>query len=212
MPVSFNASFTETQDVNATFNDPAMLESGMSDATEVEVSNVRIATTAEWDAQTTLISGVGIVYMYTDHMTDQGGNPIPGFKVGDGTSYLIDMPFNDDIMVTHMADSSIHVTQAEKDKLSEMGALAYADDVSATYTPDGSVSAPAITPTTDTVDTMTDAGTLPNLSFTVQNENLTIEWSAGTLPTKGSKTVMTGATAGAPVFTGTTSSIVSTAS
>lgn len=81
-------------------------------------------------------------------------------------------------------------------------------DIEADFTPAGTVAAPTITvtPTTDTVNSITDVGTLPSLTMTVANENLTIGFSQGTLPTKGSaQTVMTGAsaTATAPAFTGT---------
>ena len=80
---------------------------------------------------------------------------------------------------------------------------------SANYTPAGSVSKPdiTVTPTTTTVNSITNVGTLPELTMTVANENLTIGFSQGTLPTKGSNvSVMTGATAAldnAPSFTGT---------
>lgn len=81
----------------------------------------------------------------------------------------------------------------------------------ATYTPEGSVSAPVISVatagSTTTVNSITDVGTLPALTTTVSNENLTIGWSAGSLPTKGNnQTVKTSdATyeATAPSFTGT---------
>lgn len=79
----------------------------------------------------------------------------------------------------------------------------------ANYTPAGSVSKPdiTVTPTTDNVYSITDVGTLPSLSMTVANENLTITFSEGTLPTKGAaQAVMTGASAAldnAPAFTGT---------
>mgnify|MGYP006988874681 CR=1 FL=1 len=79
----------------------------------------------------------------------------------------------------------------------------------ANYTPSGTVSAPTltVTPNTATVNSITAVGTLPSLSCTVADENLTIAFDAGTLPTKGSNTtVCTGiqtATASAPTFTGT---------
>ena len=79
----------------------------------------------------------------------------------------------------------------------------------ANYTPEGTVSTPTITvtPSTTTVNSITAVGTLPSWSGTVTNENLTIAWSEGTLPTKGSNTtVATGiqsATATQPTFTGT---------
>lgn len=77
------------------------------------------------------------------------------------------------------------------------------------FTPSGSISKPNVnvTPTTTTVNSITDVGTLPELTMTVQNETLVFGWDAGTLPTKGSNTsVMTGASAALasnPTFTGT---------
>ena len=81
----------------------------------------------------------------------------------------------------------------------------------ATYTPAGSVAAPTISVatagSTTTVNSITAVGTLPELTTTVTNENLTIGFSQGTLPTKGANTtVKTGDasyTASAPAFTGT---------
>lgn len=83
------------------------------------------------------------------------------------------------------------------------------------FTPEGTVAAPTISVdsagATTTVNSITDVGTLPTLSTTVVNENLTISFSQGTLPTKGSDTtVKTGDasyTASAPAFTGTAGSV-----
>ena len=79
------------------------------------------------------------------------------------------------------------------------------------YTPEGSVSAPAISVktagATQSVTPFGSAGTLPELTMTVTNGNLTIGFSQGTLPVAGSAvTVKTGDAvyeAAAPVFTGT---------
>lgn len=79
----------------------------------------------------------------------------------------------------------------------------------ANYTPAGTVSTPTITvtPNTTTVNSITAVGTLPSWTATVESENLTFGWSAGTLPTKGGNTtVATGiksATSTQPTFTGT---------
>ena len=89
--------------------------------------------------------------------------------------------------------------------------VAPAESGTATYTPAGSVSAPTISVAsagaTTTVNSITAVGTLPELTTTVSNGTLTIGWSAGTLPTKGSNTtVKTGDasySATAPSFTGT---------
>ena len=102
---------------------------------------VKYDTTAGWDAQRTLRAERGIIYVYSDHssVTTQGGEtlPVPGFKVGDGTSYLIDLPFATDAemqsieeavdeladevervseqLEEHEADSESHVTNEEKE-------------------------------------------------------------------------------------------------
>lgn len=114
--------------------------------------------------------------------------------------------------------------------MSGLGALATKDSASGSFTPQGTVSQPTfsgnettstgkftpsgevstptitVTPSTDSVEGMATAGSLPELTMTVSNENLTIGFDAGSLPTKASaKTFMTGAsaTASKPAFTGT---------
>lgn len=88
----------------------------------------------------------------------------------------------------------------------------------ATYTPAGTVGTPTISVktagSTTTVNSITDVGTLPSLTTTVANENLTIGFSQGTLPTKGSNTtVKTGDAAyqsSQPSFTGTGTRLTAT--
>lgn len=85
------------------------------------------------------------------------------------------------------------------------------DATTGNYTPAGSVAAPTISVktagSTTSVHSITAVGTLPELTTTVENETLTIGFSKGTLPTKGSaQTVKTGDAeyqATAPAFTGT---------
>ena len=56
----------------------------------------RYNTVSGWDSQHTLIAERNIVYVYTDYQTttDSQGRThnIPGFKIGDGLAYLIDLP------------------------------------------------------------------------------------------------------------------------
>lgn len=91
--------------------------------------------------------------------------------------------------------------------------LAFKDSASTSYTPAGSVSAPTVTVTVNTasVTPITGVGTLPNFTASVSNEILTLGFSAGSLPTKGTGvTVATGiksASASAPSFTGTSATI-----
>ena len=76
--------------------------------------NVLVDTTANWDADNTIIAQKDYVYVYSDKYTDEYGNPVPAFKVGDGTSYLIDMPFNGDVFSEHIANTTVHITSEER--------------------------------------------------------------------------------------------------
>lgn len=70
-------------------------------------------TKANWDKQTTLVSTRGAIYIYTDYYDDDGTD-IPSIKVGDGTSYLIDMPVLGKLYDDHLADTVSHITSAER--------------------------------------------------------------------------------------------------
>lgn len=76
--------------------------------------NVLVDTTENWNADITTVAQKDYVYVYSDKYKDEQGNPIPAFKVGDGTSYLIDMPFNTDVFASHIADTGIHITEEER--------------------------------------------------------------------------------------------------
>lgn len=103
----------------------------------------------------------------------------------------------------------------EMGDLSLLGALAYKSSASGSYTPAGSVAAPIISlvseGSTVKVNSITDVGSLPSLTTTVADETLTIGFDAGTLPTKGSDTIVkTGDasySASAPAFTGTSGTV-----
>lgn len=77
--------------------------------------NVLADTTFNWDAKRTYKSEKNILYIYTDYQVDEQGNEIPGIKIGDGSSYLIDMPFITAIYDEHIADTTVHVTPEEKE-------------------------------------------------------------------------------------------------
>lgn len=71
-------------------------------------------TTEEWSHQTSLISQTNTFYIYTDR-TVEDGKSYPGIKVGDGVSYVVDLPFVDDLFYSHTNNLDIHVTLAEKE-------------------------------------------------------------------------------------------------
>lgn len=86
-------------------------------------------------------------------------------------------------------------------------ALAFKDSASGSFTPSGSVT-PTITLNSTTVNSITDVGSLPSFTATVANEKLTLSWSAGSLPTKGSNTtVATGVQSATASFTGTAGTV-----
>ena len=77
-------------------------------------------TTAQWNAQASLVSEANVLYIYTDYKTKTvSGNTvnIPGLKIGDGTTYLIDLPFvaaNEDALAEHIANTTVHITANER--------------------------------------------------------------------------------------------------
>ena len=82
-------------------------------------AGIKIKTTAEWNQQPELLTSSGILYVYSDYAHDELGNPIPGVKIGDASGTpLILKPFVGDNILEgleeHINNTSIHVTQAEK--------------------------------------------------------------------------------------------------
>ena len=72
-------------------------------------------TTAEWAQQTSYLSVKGALYVYTDHHVDEYGRNVPAIKVGDGTSYVIDLPFSSEMFDTHIVDDAVHVSAEDRE-------------------------------------------------------------------------------------------------
>lgn len=82
----------------------------------VQQDIVHIDTTAHWNAQTMLIAKRGHVYVYSDYLTIDETD-VPAMKIGDGTSYLIDLPFasgNNDLFSEHVNNIVRHITADER--------------------------------------------------------------------------------------------------
>lgn len=126
------------------------------------------------------------------------------------------MPLNGDVVIYNSLEL---VWSTSDNKWHEFGStgslkgLAFKDSASASYTPTGSVSAPTVEVAVNTasVTPISGVGTLPSFTASVANEVLTLGFSAGSLPTKGTAvTVATGiksASASAPTFTGNAATI-----
>lgn len=78
----------------------------------------------EWDADRDMIAEKDALYIYSDYKTIQKDGQqilIPGLKIGDGVSYLIDIPFvNDnsefeDLLLDHINNRIIHVSLSDRD-------------------------------------------------------------------------------------------------
>lgn len=77
---------------------------------------IKVDTTANWGEKTSLTSEANTIYVYMDK--DGEGNVTSiKFKVGDGSSYLVDIPFASPSMSEfedHINDRTVHVTTEEK--------------------------------------------------------------------------------------------------
>lgn len=79
-------------------------------------------TKENWDAQVDLIAQHKAIYIYSNYtyIEDQDNNryPVPAIKIGDGTSYLIDMPFVDEgtlrMLIEHINNTNIHVSSEDR--------------------------------------------------------------------------------------------------
>lgn len=98
---------------------------GIQDALDEKQDIIQFDTTANWNSQLSLVPDEGQIIVYLDKSTVGTGNEtknVPGFKVGDGNSYLIDLPFlADDIaerltaaLNTHTSNTDIHTNTTEK--------------------------------------------------------------------------------------------------
>lgn len=81
---------------------------------EQEMPKIYYHTKEYWDQHLTLVSEENAIYVYTNYQTYDGKN-VAGIKVGDGLAYLIDLPFTDEILMDHINNFEIHITQAERE-------------------------------------------------------------------------------------------------
>lgn len=82
-------------------------------------SNVQIKTTAAWQVMYNYIPRKGEIIIYTDKGVGTDGiTTVPGIKIGDGTSYGIDLPFvGDEIaasVLDHINNIDAHVSNADR--------------------------------------------------------------------------------------------------
>lgn len=113
-----NAEFNTDQTLNAQFNSNVVPLDAQFGTVYVVGGDCKVlyATTATWNSQPQLIAERGYIYIYADYRQNGEGQNIASMKVGDGTSYLIDMPFTDQLLYEHIMDNVRHITQQEREK------------------------------------------------------------------------------------------------
>lgn len=84
--------------IDATFENTLHLDAELESVYQVETNKVLSNTTEGWNSQPELVTKEGYLYVYTDYKQNEDQQDIAGFKFGDGTSLLIDLPFSDDII------------------------------------------------------------------------------------------------------------------
>lgn len=127
----FGVDFTELyllnsgEDYNSLVHKPSINSvtlQGALTAEDLGLGSVYYDTKVHWDLQPNLVTERSAIYIYSDYqrMVDRNGNvvEIAGIKIGDGASYLIDMPFvteaTSTAIINHIANSEVHVTSEEK--------------------------------------------------------------------------------------------------
>lgn len=74
-------------------------------------------TTAHWQEQLNFVPKKGAVVIYSDYATVDG-KFVPNMKIGDGTTYVVDLPFiSDDLRAeveAHILNSATHVSAADR--------------------------------------------------------------------------------------------------
>ena len=114
-----------TSDYNKLQNKPSINSVeliGSISLPELGLRAIYYDTTANWNAQRSLISEEGAIYIYSDYSSYDDGNgnitPLAGIKIGDGNAYLIDMPFVTDgltaTLLNHINNHDVHITPQER--------------------------------------------------------------------------------------------------
>lgn len=92
------------------------------------LAEIAYGTRAQWEALPEFVPDRGQIVVWSDHAKvvnpDGSETPVPGFKIGDGAAYNIDLPFvGDDIAAPimellreHIENSVVHVTDDERNR------------------------------------------------------------------------------------------------
>lgn len=119
------------QNLTAGFQSSGRLKSSFNKTTDLETilkllkqcyAKIYQDTEENWNIQVDMIAERNAIYVYTNHsyLDDGNGNltPVPAIKIGDGTSYLIDMAFVGGEALSdwasHVNNNLIHVSEDDR--------------------------------------------------------------------------------------------------
>jgi hypothetical protein len=115
---------TGVSDYNELQNKPSINDVTLQENVTLQQLGLRgiyYNTKSGWNAQSSLIAEEGAIYIYKDYSTISDGNEtkdVPALKIGDGTSYLIDMPIVNgdiaDLLLEHINNTVIHVSSDDR--------------------------------------------------------------------------------------------------
>lgn len=84
----------------------------------IKTVEARINTVAYWTRAPLYVPAYGTIIIYSDYTQNQDGQNVPALKIGDGSTYLVDLPFVSDdirqILSPHVSNLGIHTTASEK--------------------------------------------------------------------------------------------------
>lgn len=112
-----------------TFN----ISGALSIPVSVDHTAIHYDTTEGWNDLGDFVTSEGHIYIYDDYETIDNGDGtvtyVPALKVGDGVSYLSDLPFTTNgssrVLTEHINNETIHVTAADKAKWNQNVSISY---------------------------------------------------------------------------------------
>ena len=118
---NLSADFQPSGNLKTSFNNTGDLETILKVLKQC-YAKIYQDTKENWNIQRDMIAEKNAIYVYTNYtyLDDGIGNltAAPAIKIGDGTSYLIDMPFvGQDVLsdwASHINNNSIHISENDR--------------------------------------------------------------------------------------------------
>ena len=124
-----NINFTSETPVNIRFDSDTQFTAKFDIGGGSGPKVVEYGTTAHWNSKPDFIGVRGVIYIYSDWAKTDDDRYIAGFKVGDGVTLLMDLPFTDQMWADHINDAVRHISQAERDRWNDKVSISYLEQL-----------------------------------------------------------------------------------